>query len=220
MVLCVYALTVRRPAVSSVRGLDGEPLHIVASGALAAIVGKLPRPPAPSTAAMARYDAVIRALAGRLPAVLPARFGTCFTNPEELEFVLRSRRRPLLNAIACVRNRVQMTVRVVEPRQPGLIRPTRPTRPTRGPGTKYLHARAALAAQQREIAGFDPIRAAVRRWVRDERVEKKGRVASVYHLVPRGAAERYRNAVARAAAAGNLKLTIGGPFPAYAFAEV
>ena len=86
-------------------------------------------------------------------------------------------------------------------------------------GTDYLRTRAAAAAREREVAGFEPIRSAVRRWIRDERVEKHARVASVYHLIPRASAESYRSAASRAAAASGTRSVISGPWPPYAFAS-
>jgi hypothetical protein len=54
--------------------------------------------------------------------------------------------------------------------------------------------------------------------VRDERVETRAGVTSVYHLVPRAAAEAYRRALDRAAAAQGLRIAVSGPWPPYAFA--
>jgi hypothetical protein len=90
--------------------------------------------------------------------------------------------------------------------EPGKARPT---------GTAYLKARAA----ERDVPEFAPVRAVVRRWVRDERVEKRGRLASVYHLVPRGAAPAYRRALEAAAAAAGLRIVVSGPWPPYAFSS-
>jgi hypothetical protein len=86
-------------------------------------------------------------------------------------------------------------------------------------GSAYLRARATAAAHAREIPGFEPIRAAVRRWIRDERVEKRAGIASVYHLIPRSSAGSYRSAAVRAVAASDMRVVLSGPWPAYAFAE-
>jgi hypothetical protein len=58
---------------------------------------------------------------------------------------------------------------------------------------------------------------AVRRWVRQERVEERGGVLSVYHLVPRTAAGSYARAVSRAFA--DTAVVVTGPFPRFAFAD-
>jgi hypothetical protein len=185
--------------------------------------------PRPTAERLRRYDAVIRRLAARYTSLLPARFATSFADPTELSFVLRSRQESLRHALAHVRGRVQMTVRIVEA---GTARRTagaagagrvggaggeRPVAPA-VTGSVYLRARAAAAAREREVSGFEPIRNAVRRWIRDERVDRHARVASVYHLIPRGSAKSYRTAADRAANDTGIRTVISGPWPPYAFA--
>jgi hypothetical protein len=73
------------------------------------------------------------------------------------------------------------------------------------------------------IPGSDPLRDAVARWVRAERVERhdRGRLAgSLYHLIPRGAADGYRRAIERAAVDAGLTTVVSGPWPPYAFADL
>jgi hypothetical protein len=53
--------------------------------------------------------------------------------------------------------------------------------------------------------------------VRDERVEKRAGIASVYHLIPRASAEAYRATLTRAAADARLGVLLTGPWPVYAF---
>jgi hypothetical protein len=211
-----------------VRGMSGEPLRVVKVGTVAAIVGESRRSPAPTRERLARYDAVIRLIAEHTSAVLPARFGTCFPDADELIFILRTRQVSLRRALRHVRGRVQMTVRVIGgksqiPNPKSQI----PTPEARSPkpgattsGADYLRARAAAAAREREIPGFEPVRAAVMRWVRDERVEKRDRIATVYHLVTRRGAAAYAPAAQDSAAAAGLRVLITGPFPPYAFTEI
>ena len=73
------------------------------------------------------------------------------------------------------------------------------------------------------IPGAEPLRTAVARWVRAERVERhdRGRLAgSLYHLIPRGSAAAYRRAVERAALDERLTIVVSGPWPPYAFADL
>ena len=220
MTLCVYALTGGGARVSTM-GLAGERLRVYAQGSVAAVAGQLARMPDASPEVLRRYDGAMRRLADTLPALLPVRFGTCFPDPEELAFVLRSRGPSLARALAHVRNRVQMTVRLIERPARGRGRaraPSAPVRPRRESGAEYLRARAEAAARDRDVAGFEIVRDAVQRWLRDERVERRGAVVSVYHLIPRTSASRYRRAAAAAAAACGLRVVISGPWPAYAFA--
>ena len=69
------------------------------------------------------------------------------------------------------------------------------------------------------MPGFDPIREVLTRWVRDERVERRDTVATVYHLIPRGSATAYRAALGRAAAASATRVIVSGPWAPYAFAS-
>jgi hypothetical protein len=163
-------------------------------------------------------------LASALPALLPARFGTCFDDIDELRFVLRSRRPALQRALQHVRGRAQMTLRMVVAPAPAAVEPGeghRPrSQPASGPGAAFLRSRADAAARARHVEGFDPVRAAVRRWVRDERVEVRAGVTTVYHLVPRGSATTYHRALERSAARAGLRVRVSGPWPPYAFTEV
>jgi hypothetical protein len=74
-----------------------------------------------------------------------------------------------------------------------------------------------------QIPGAEPLRTAVARWVRAERVERldRGRLAgSLYHLIPRGGASAYRRAIERAALEAGVTMVVSGPWPPYAFAEL
>jgi hypothetical protein len=106
-----------------------------------------------------------------------------------------------------------MTVRV--PHTPATARPTG----ERTSGSEYLRSRARAAGSAGDIPQFEPLRAAVRRWVRDERVEQHGGIATVYHLVPRGSVEAYRRAIERKARDTSARLLVSGPWPAYAFSD-
>jgi hypothetical protein len=203
-VILVYGVTSARARVAA-------PLRLVTDGGVAAIVREVRRGPAAGEAALRAYDRQVTALASRLPALLPARFATTFADLEELRLVLRARQRSLRRALRAVRGRAQMTIRFANARPPGAA----PNSQAEGmSGAAYLRARAAARA----VPGFEPLRAAVRRWVRDERVENHGRVASVYHLVPRASVDAYRAALVRAADAAGDRVLVTGPYPPYAFA--
>jgi len=171
----------------------------------------------PSTENLRRYDGVMRELAARFPAMLPARFGTS-VDEDELMFILSSRQASLARALATVRGRVQMTIRVL-PRGDAAARALAQAAEERAAavtGRDYLAEKARAA---RAVAGFEPVRAAVARWVRDERVERRGGLSSVYHLIPRSSADAYRRAVRTSAASSDLRLIVSGPWPPYAFAD-
>lgn len=214
--LLVYAICPRPRKRIVLAGMAGEPLALVACGDLAALTGLLPRAPRTSVAALRRYDAVLRTIAGCLPAVLPARFGTCMESAEELAFVLRARAASLRPALREVRGRVQMTLRGVDaPRQASLVDLVAGQGVS---GRDYLQALARVAARERETPALQPVVAAVARWVRAERVEHSGELASVYHLIPRASVPAYVGAARRAAQEEGVRMVLSGPFPAYAFA--
>jgi len=217
--LLVYAVCPRQRAGVAGAGIAGEPLALVHAAGLAAVTGELARPPKASVAALRRYDAVLRELAQELPALLPARFGTCMESAEELALVLRARDAALRAALREVRGRVQMNLRGVEPeRGPEPPAATEQGGMGGGAGAAYLRSLALAAARERETPGLAPVRAAVTRWVRSERVERSGNIASVYHLIPRASVDAYVRAAQRAAQAEGVRVLLTGPFPAYAFA--
>jgi hypothetical protein len=208
------------PQIAPVAGIGGERLQIVRVGRITAVVGSLRRVPSPDESTVRRFDGVVRHLFRSVPALLPARFGTCFDTPEELITVLRLRQASLARALRLVRRRAQMTVRVVTGRLKSAPANAHAYVGTgfSGPmtGADYLRRRAAA---NRDVPGFDPVRRAVMRWVRDERVERRAGIVTIYHLVPRAATSRYRIAVERSAAAAGLRCIVTGPWPPYAFTD-
>ena len=210
--LCVYALASSLSAPVRVRGVTGEALEAVRIGRIEAIVGRVRAIPKPTDSTLRRYDRVMSALWRRTPALLPARFGTSARDLADLEAMVRGRERVLRGRLRAVRNRAQMTMRVVSSPSPVV----RAATSQKVSGTQYLRSR------QREYAvpAFDPLRGAVRRWIRDERVEKRAGVATIYHLVPRGSADRYRSAIEDAARDAGVRMIVSGPWPPYAFADV
>jgi len=215
--LCVYALSSPEIGRVAVTGIAGERLRTVAVGSIVAIAGEMTRPPRPTEDNLRKYDRVVQGLSRRTPALLPARYGTHVRDLYELALILASRQMPLRRRLKTVRNRVQMTVRV--PANSNVIRLVRSTGKTNESGAEYLRSRARDAASARDIPQFEPLRAAVRRWVRGERVEQQGGIATVYHLVPRGSVDAYRRAIEKKAADAGVRLMVSGPWPTYAFAD-
>ena len=146
------------------------------------------------------------AIADALPAVLPVRYGTLMPEPE-LAIVLHARKQSLLAALRRVRGRVQMTLRLTD-----VSLPAKPVKASSG--RAYLRA---LAVRERAIPGFDSVRSALQSWIDEERVDRRGQVVSVYHLVPRRAAAAYARTAARSMKESGLHGVVSGPFPPYAF---
>jgi hypothetical protein len=217
----VYAVAPVLRGRLATTGLAGERVKAVAVGSIAAFVGEMPRVPRPDESHLREYDRVLKALSRRSAALLPARYGTTVSDEDELHLILRSRQASLRRQLKNVRNRVQMTLRIpgVDPPVARIfqVRPTRSTKPDSG--AEYLRSRAHEAAQARDIPQLRPLRASVRRWVKGERVEQRGAIATAYHLVPRGSVDAYRRALARRAAEAGVRIVITGPWPPYAFAD-
>jgi hypothetical protein len=213
----VYAVTSGVQRRIGARGIAGEPLRRIRVNRMGVIVGDIRRAPRPTPASLRKHVAIVETIAAAHSAALPARFGTTAASDDEVASLVRARQRGLAELLAAVRNRAQMTIRVA-------TRGAREPFPQRGAqtvdraraGTDYLRRRAAAA---RHVPGFDPIRGAVTRWVRDERVERRDSVATVYHLIPRGSATAYRAALDRAAAAAGRRVIVSGPWAPYAFAS-
>jgi Gas vesicle synthesis protein GvpL/GvpF len=114
----------------------------------------------------------------------------------------------LLEALALVRGREQMTTRLLG---------SRPLGPSAGgPGTQYLEERR----RAHTLPELAPLRTLLAGLVRAERVDphaEEGLVASVYHLIDRGRAARYRELVESASLPG-LRASVTGPWPAWSFA--
>lgn len=222
MPLCVYALVEmdRRAALRAPRGAGGERTRLVPVGRIGAVVGEVASAPEPGERAVRAHDAVVRAAARSWRAVLPVRFGTIAGDARALRRAIRDRRPAVARALAQVRGRVQMTIRVFGTPAPivGAADPVVDRRA--GPGTRYLRRAAAIDARSRRVPQLDPIRAAVADLVREERVEPHASaplVASVFHLVDRDRARAYVRRVRAASASAPLRLAVTGPFPPYAF---
>ena len=219
----MYAISDKVPAVLG-RGMAGEPLLAVESGRLVVLAGEMDAAPPASPENMRAHDAVIRRLARRCPALLPARFGWTAAGAE-LRRRLAPHRRELARALDEVRGCVQMTVRVFGP-TPKAPTPKGPTSPRRGrggasSGTSYLLERARVLRESETLPELNPLRARLQGLVRGERQERHGTgglVGTAYHLVERGRLATYRARVRRAAAdIDPLRLHLSGPWAAYAF---
>jgi hypothetical protein len=217
-VICVYAIATRPRRAIRARGIGGARLEAIPAGRLAAIVGGVARSPTVTPAHLKAYDAAITALSRELPALLPVRFGTCVAAADDIALLLRSGERSFRDALAAVRGRVQMTLRIADTGLADDAAPAPAPAPAPASGAAYLRQRAAKAARERHVPGFEPVRQAVQQWVRDERVERRPGVVAVYHLIPAGSVRRYVRAVTRSAQAAGVRVRLTGPFPPYAFA--
>jgi len=203
-VIGLYAIA--RGAPKEALGARGERVRIVARRGLEAVCGD---PPPPLSAdALRAHEATVRRIAEAAEACLPARFGSCAADEDALTSALAAREAELGEALALVRGREQMTLRVHGA-------PAEVTSAA-GPGTRYLEARR----RSRALPELDPLRRALSALIRAERVEQHtepGLLASVYHLIDRGASQAYREVIGSTPLDG-VRVTVSGPWPAWSFA--
>lgn len=216
--LTLYAIVDARCASPRGRGVSGAPLGSVVVGSARFVFEHAP-PAEPTAAALQGFDRVVRRLAARCPAVLPFRFGSKARSVDALAELFGESERAIVGALARVRNRVQFTHRVWgEAAKASKRKGTR----ARGPGTRWLDARAA-SQRLPEVA---PLREAVAPWVREVRVERADRpplVGTFYALVPASKAAVYQRTVTKVVetlATRGIRVETTGPWPAYAFADL
>jgi len=219
----LYALLSGRPASACGQGICAEPLRLVGSGGLVALVGDVSAMPEVTALTLRAQDAVLRRLAAEVDAVLPARFGTLLADDAALADALVQRRAHLVQALGRVAGCEQMTVRVWGD---GPVRPApRDAEPAAGPGpgTRYLTDRRRAHEAAHRVPELEPLRQRLGDLVRAERVERHDRpplLATVQHLVARGAGARYLDVVdACRTGLRPCRVSVTGPWLPYAFSE-
>jgi len=215
----LYALLSAAPSCEAGVGVCAERLRVVAADGLVALVGDVAEPPEPTAVILRAQDAVLRRLALAVEAVLPVRFGTLVDDDTALAESLAGRRPQLARALGRVAGCEQMTLRVW-----GESAPAAPVAELDGgPGTRYLAGRRQAQAWARRVPELDPVRGQLEALVREERAERHDRpplLATVQHLIRRGTGARYIEAIdAARAALRPWRVSVTGPWPAYAFAE-
>jgi uncharacterized protein YbjT (DUF2867 family) len=215
MNLYVYGFVLLEHAPGRPVTVDRHRIELLAIGGIHVAIERLAAPPAVSESALRAQHAIVERLARQFAAVLPARFGS-FVPLEDLERIVRARRRDLRQALRKVQGRVQMTLRIFTP--PSTDRPI-PSGDRRRSGTAYLTARrAALSGPRPPVAAV--LTDALHFFVHDERSEsdsKHGRTA-LFHLIDRADVRRYRAALERLPVPEGERVTVTGPFPPFAFA--
>jgi hypothetical protein len=194
----------------------GHRIEFVKADDVYAAVERVSRPPAVSEETLRKQHEVVAQIAGRVDALLPARFGA-FVDARELRALVAGRREAILDALAQVQGRTQMTARLLGPELPVAAPPE--TRATTG--TEYLANRRATAASPPMPAALCAVADAVRGIVVTERSEAgRGRViATLYHLLDRDLVQDYKVALAQIPPlTEDLALSVTGPWPPFAFA--
>lgn len=216
----VYAVLGEAPRGEAGQGLDGEPLRFVPIDGVLAAVGDMAEPPAVNPGTLRAHDAVVRRLAATVEAILPVRFGTLLDGETALADAIAGRAPRLREALALVAGREQMTLRVFGDAAP--IDDAAPVADDPRPGTRYLEDRRRRTRRDADVPELAPLRCHLDALVRAEQVQRHPTpplLASVYHLIDRGRAAAYMDAVAAGAAAlAPTRAVATGPWPPYAFA--
>lgn len=211
----VFALADRPPRGGGGRGFSSA---VVARSSGVAYVLAERRADVPPLAfdALRQHDRIVSRLAGRVPALLPVRFGTLL-DAAGLAEALRERDDELAEAFDLVRGRCQMTWRRMRSRRVASRTPAPGVDPTGTSGAEYLRRRAA-AVHPPLPRVFHPVHRALAPVVACERFEPAvaGRPDALYHLIDRVSSRAYRGLAddLKASVAG---LTVTGPWPPYAF---
>ncbi len=220
--LYVYALLREAPTGGLGRGLAGEPLRLLRHGPLLAVAGTMERAPAIDAASLRAHDRTLRRLAEMADAVLPVRFCTLVEDEAALAGLLAPQTAELGEALALVAGREQMTLRLYGPALAASAASPEPDAAAAGPGSRYLAERLQHQRRQHSAPEIDALRRALGALVVAERIERLDvppLLASLYHLVERGAGARYLAALdAAGAELGPVVARPSGPWPPYAFA--
>lgn len=186
---------------------------VVVGADLAAVVVDVDRAPSLDLDALKVHDRRVRALQAVAPALLPVRYIDVHDDDAALVASLAPRLPALSTALARVRGREQMTLRVAGAAAVAAAVAVDPQKP----GTSFLAGKQAQA-RAAAVPALDPLRAALAGLVVEERVEAAAPplLASVFHLVPRGQSAAYVDAVHGCAL--DVRVKVSGPFPCWAFA--
>lgn len=193
-------------AIAGAREARRAAVDAVTVQGIAAIVEERATAPRPTERALRTRMKRLAALEAAGLTVLPVRFGTTVQSTAELRALLRPQVEACEKALARLRGRRQMTVRVRGER----------VRLSRRTGVAYL---ASLAKAAR-LPQADPFRRAVAPLVIEERVEPEARAGfagTVHHLIDARDAAAYRAAAAAVQRAQPRTFVVSGPAIPFAF---
>jgi hypothetical protein len=210
--LYVYALT--EPGMPRRLPVRGHSLHVISLGPADVVVERRRDRPDASAEALQDQHAVVLHLASRCDALLPARFGSLIEEGA-LRTTLTGHDAEIVDALNLVRGRQQMTIRVFGAPDDGGPAADRST------GTAFLQSR-------KERAHYVPpevttIRTELGPVAAAERLEsgEGGLRVTMFHLVARNRVAAYRRrASALQQALTPHRVTVTGPWPAFAFTPV
>jgi hypothetical protein len=182
-------------------------LQAVVVNGLCAIWERRDTAPAASEEELREQHALILAVAARVTAILPVRFGALLGR-RELVALIRSHEAEIRQGLEIVRDRVQMTLRVVGTRRA-------PPAVQASSGREYLERRLRAASPSLPPPAR-AVLAALQPMVVGERREPGvgSLLATVYHLIDAGDVARYTRVVKKRS---NRRMILTGPWPPFAF---
>lgn len=221
MSIYVYALADAVALPDGARGWNGAPLTALDAGVCLAITAEVGDAPPPTPDTLRAQDVVVRALVAGADSLLPARFGSVMPDLATLGARLAPEREGVLKALALVRHREQMTIRLVARNGAPVPGAAEPAGTAPSPGRRYLERRAAQLAPPAALVRLEEDLAPFIRHGRWQHRGEARRVTSAYHLIDRGQGEAYRAQAERSAASlEDVAVLVSGPGPAYAFADI
>lgn len=204
MALYVVALT-DTPLESWTAG--SRTFRTVAVTGLYAVCERRTAVPAATDDELRSQHALVVEIARRVRSILPVRFGALIEK-QTLSTILEAHEAEVRAALDAVRDRVQMTLRIVGTRR-------QPRAVTTSTGREYLEQRRRAVSIQLSRSAASLL-ASLRPVVALERREAGvgNLLATVYHLVDAADAPRYTRIVTRARTRGAI---LTGPWPPFAF---
>jgi hypothetical protein len=196
----------------------GDDLIAVSDAGLAALASRRESVPASSEAELRAHQEITGRIHDEGPS-LPSRFGQVFQDETSLSAALRERRVGLLDQLAVVGDRVEMSI-TLQWRAPREHAKTTPSTT----GREFLEGRGARErehrnAQQVVVRLVDHL-AIDRALVRDSICPRDGVAAIVGILIARDGAEALRRQVATfEQRSGEVTAVVYGPLPPYSFAS-
>jgi hypothetical protein len=215
--LYLYGIAGAAAAQRSLRRLNDGIIAIVSERVAAFARWMDPTDVVPSEDALWRHETVCEALMKDGP-VLPARFGTTFTTPQDVELALRAREGALVAALARVTNRVELGIRVF------LLAPSEgavssSSEETPGAGRAYLERRRAAEEEKRAAATLihDALAPLAAESSRQSLTTPQGVMTGAY-LVDVSGVDAFRRRVgALEAELAQVRIICTGPWPPYSF---
>ena len=203
MPLYVLALT---DSPVDLRDVGNRQLHLVSIGGVHVVCQRRSHAPRASEAELRAQHTRVLELAGRVRAILPARFGTLL-EAAEVRRVVRTHGDEIRQALDLVRDRVQVTIRITGRRPPASA-----ARPASGRAYLEAKRRAGIPRLPKPVA--DVLGSVAHLAVHERREPGAGPLlATVYHLVAVEDIPRYMPLVARRP----RSMTVTGPWPPFAF---